>query len=111
MRIRNNLFPYPVLNSKETISSFVNSIFKFDYEEYQDDNYYYLNNIKIDLSDKKILELIEQDKAETKVIVECSRTIYRSIFSVNLTGTTIKIPISELRGPVEISCFIYAKKN
>ena len=111
MRIRNNLFPYPVLNSKETISSFVNSFFKFDYEEYQDDNYYYLKNIQIDLSDEKILELIEQGKAEAKVIVECSRTIYRSIFAVNLSETTIKIPISELRGPVEISCFIYAKEN
>lgn len=111
MRIKNNLFPYPVLNSKETISSFVNSLFRFDYEEFQDDNCYYLKNIKIDLSDKKILELMEQGKAEAKIIVECSRTIYRKIFSVDLNERTIKIPISELRGPVEISCFIYAKEN
>lgn len=111
MRIRNNLFPYPVLNSKENISSFVNSFFSFDYEEYQDDNYYYLKNIKVDLSDEKILELIEQGRAEAKIIVECSRTIYRNIFSISLDSTTIKIPISELRGLVEISCFIYAKEN
>lgn len=111
MRIRNNLFPYPVLNSKETISSFDNTFFRFDYEEYQDDNYYYLKNIKIDLNDAKILELIAQGKAEVKIIVECSRTIYRSIFAINMDESTIKIPISKLRGPVEISCFIYAKEN
>ena len=111
MRIRNNLFPYPVLNAKTNISSFVNSLFKFDYEEYQDNEYYYLNNIRIELNDEELLKLIEAGKAEAKIVVECSRTIYRKAFSVKLNSTSIKIPISDLRGPVEISCFIYAKEN
>ena len=111
MRIRNNLFPYPVLNAKTNISSFVNSLFKFDYEEYQDNEYYYLNNIRIELNDDELLKLIEAGKAEAKIVVECSRTIYRKAFSVKLNSTSIKIPISDLRGPVEISCFIYAKEN
>ena len=111
MRIKNNLFPYPILNSKESISSFVNSLFRFDYEEFKDDNYYYLKNIKVELNDDKLLELLSQNKAEIKIVVECSRTIYRRVFTVKLEPTTIKIPISNLRGPVEISCFIYAKEN
>ena len=111
MRIRNNLFPYPVLNAKTNISSFVNSLFKFDYEEYQDNDYYYLNNIRIELNDEELLKLIEAGKAEAKIVVECSRTIYRKAFPVKLNSTSIKIPISDLRGPVEISCFIYAKEN
>lgn len=111
MRIKNNLFPYPILNAKETLSSFNKTIFNFDYSENQDSEYYYLNNVHLNLSDRNLKELIYQKKASAKIIVECSRTLYRNIFEVGLDDKDIKIPIGFLRGPVEISCFIIANEN
>lgn len=111
MRIKNNLFPYPVLNAKETLSSFNNSIFNFDYIENQDSEYYYLNNVHLNLSDNNLQELILTNKASARMVVECSRTLYRSVFDVGLDDKNIKIPIGYLRGPVEISCFIIANEN
>lgn len=111
MRIKNNLFPYPILNAKETLSSFNKAIFNFDYSENQDVEYYYLNNVHLNLSDRNLKELLQQNKASARLVVECSRTLYRNIFEVGLEDKTIKIPIGFLRGPVEISCFIIANEN
>lgn len=111
MRVKNNLFPYPVLNAKETISSFSNAVFNFDYIEKQDNNYYYLSKIHINITDDNIKSLMEKQKVSAKIIVECSRTLYRNIFDVGLEDRDIKIPIGYLRGPVEISCFIIANDN
>jgi len=111
MRIKNNLFPYPVLNAKETLSSFHNSIFNFDYNENQDSEYYYLDNVHLNLSDKNLKELIYNNKASARIVVECSRTLYRNTFEVGLENNNIKIPIEYLKGPVEISCFIIANEN
>ena len=111
MRIKNNLFPYPILNAKETLSSFNNSIFNFDYTEDQDAEYYYLNNVHLNLSDKNLKKLIQNNKASARIVIECSRTLYRNSFEVGLEDKNIKIPIGFLRGPVEISCFILANEN
>lgn len=111
MRIKNNLFPYPVLNAKETLSSFNNVNFCFDYDEVQDDEYYCLKNVKISLNDNNLINLIKNGKAGIKIVVECSRTLYRNTFELTLDASDIKIPIGYLRGPVEISCFIYAKQD
>ena len=57
MRIKNSLFPYPVLNSKSQISSYNGVSFSFDYDEAQDKEFYYLKNICIKLDDDDINKL------------------------------------------------------
>jgi len=111
MRLKNSLFPYPLLNSKAYLSSFNGINFSFDYEEQQDSEYYYLNNIFISLNDDNLIQLLKSGKVGASVVVECSRTIYRNVFSIGLEPIDIKIPINNLRGPIEISCFMYAKDN
>ena len=111
MRVRNNLFPYPILNAKESLSSFSTSTFNFDYNENQDNEYYYLNNIRVNLTDNNLKELIDKKQASIKMIVECSRTLYRNVFNISLSESNIKIPVGYLRGPVEISCFIIANEK
>lgn len=111
MRIKNSLFPYPVLNSKSQISSYNGVSFSFDYDEEQDKEFYYLKNICIKLDDSNLINLLKNDEISAAVVVECSRTIYRKSFNVGLEPIDIKIPINNLRGPIEISCFMYAKGN
>ena len=80
MRLKNSLFPYPLLNSKSNLSSFNGINFSFDYEEKQDAEYYYLNNIMLSLDDDNLINLLKENKVGASVVVECSRTIYRKVF-------------------------------
>ena len=111
MRIKNSLFPYPVLNSKSQISSYSGVNFSFDYDEEQDKEFYYLKNICIKLDDSNLINLLKNGEVSAAVVVECSRTIYRKSFNIGLEPVDVKIPINNLRGPIEVSCFMYAKGN
>ena len=111
MRIKNSLFPYPVLNSKSQISSYNGVSFSFDYDEAQDKEFYYLKNICIKLDDDNLINLLKYGQVSAAVVVECSRTIYRKSFNIGLDPIDVKIPINNLRGPIEVSCFMYAKNN
>lgn len=111
MRIKNSLFPYPVLNSKSQISSYNGVSFSFDYDEAQDKEFYYLKNICIKLDDDNLINLLKNGQVSAAVVVECSRTIYRKSFNIGLDPIDVKIPINNLRGPIEVSCFMYAKNN
>lgn len=113
MRIGKRLFPYPILNSEKLYSQFENSAFSLQYDEEisEDNQYYLLNNLKCNLTDKNLIDLISAGKAEISVIVECPSTMIRQRYIIPLTSVTIKIPLTDLNGKVNVSAFVAAKED
>ena len=111
MQIGNKLFPYPVLNRTKNLSAYKTSEFSFDYEEEQDDENYILHNVCYTLTNDELNELIESGRAEARLLVECSETIFRENYPLTAEPTDIKIPYGSLRGRVVISCFVFAKET
>lgn len=111
MRVGKKLFPYPVLNNQNTITSFKESIYSLEYIEEENDNYLIFKDLHICLSNTTLNELLKNKKAKAVMIVECSQTLFRQTYEVSLDKIDIKISFTELRGIVDISSFIYATED
>lgn len=111
MRIGKKLFPYPTINNSKNASCFQNSNFALIYDDVEDDNNLVLKNAHIELDNQELLKLFEQGKIDAAVIVECSSTIFRKSFKISRIPADIKIPITNLRDQVVISCFVYATED
>ncbi|MTV50837.1 hypothetical protein GJ688_18050 [Heliobacillus mobilis] len=107
MDIRHKLYPYPVL-----------SAFSDDYVDSQ-----FISNVQVDknikeivftinilMDNKKLINLIEEEKAEYLIHIECSQTSYRAIFTTKEIEIVKNIPESKLNGKVAICSFIVAKE-
>ena len=46
MQVKNRIFPYPVLNNNAFISNYKDIKFELHYDEYNDNEYYVLKNIR-----------------------------------------------------------------
>lgn len=111
MRVGKKLFPYPVINNSEKISSFKNATFSLVYDDESDDENLILKDTHIVIDDLNLINLISQGKAKGALIIECSSTIYRETKEIDLENRDIIIPLSELNDKVFISSFIYATEN
>jgi len=111
MRIGRRLFPYPVINNSKNATCFKDCDYSFSYDDVEDKDNLILKDAHISLDNKELLELLEKGFAEAVVIVECSSTLYRNTFPISTIPSDIVVPLNDLRGKVEISCFIYAKQN
>lgn len=108
MRIGKRLFPYPVINQASELSGFKDCEFSIEYEMEQDESNYILKNAHINLTSKKLESLLMNGKARAVVVVECSYTVYRKVFPIDIEPSDIFIPTFSVRNKFEISCFIYA---
>ena len=111
MRIKNKLFPYPVLNNDIFFSNYEESTFELEYNDRFDDDYFILENIKVILTNKELNHLLEEEIAKCVCIVECPQSMYRKVFDISTKPQTIKISLFNLIGKLEISAFIYANKK
>lgn len=113
MRIGKRLFPYPTINNSRNASCFKNSSYSLEYVDYEDEKgtHLILKDACIVLNNRNLSNLINDGKAKAVLIVECSSTIFRKKYSISQTPIDIKIPLSNLRGKVEISSFIYATEE
>lgn len=111
MRIGKKLFPYPVLNNSKNCSSYKSSVFSLNYEKDIDNKFLILNNVCINTDDESLIELINSGDATAKLIVDCSQTIFRATFDINLVPQTIKLQIDDLDGKFCISCFVCANNE
>lgn len=111
MRIGKRLFPHPVINQSEELSGFKGCEFSLEYEIEQDDTNYVFKGIHINLTSNRLIELLKQGKAKAVVVVECSYTVYRQVFSIGFEPTDVFIPLGRLRNKFEISSFIYATED
>lgn len=108
MRIKDKLFPYPVL-----------CIYTDDYEDNNFDvdikaqrDIHYINiTLNLRLNDEVLIDMINSSEAEIVFHIECSKTFFRKIYIANNMKKVISIPEQNLNGNVEICCFILAKKN
>ena len=111
MRVGRKLFPYPVINNSEKISSFKDSTFSLVYEDESDEENLILKDAHLIIDDMNLISLISQGKVKGALIVECSATIYREKFDIGMKNRDIIIPLSELNDKVYISSFLYATEN
>lgn len=111
MRVGKRLFPYPVINNSEKVSSFKNSTFSLVYEDASDDENLILKNAHLVIDDINLINLMSKGIVMGALIIECSATIYRVTKSIGLENVDIIIPLSELNDKVYISSFLYAVDN
>ena len=111
MQIGNKLFPYPILNRTKNLSAYKTSDFYFDYEETDDETDFVLHNAHYVLKNDELRDLVTNGKAEVKLLVECSPTVFRENYTITEEPSDIRIPFGSLKDRVVISCFMYAKEN
>lgn len=111
MRIGKRLFPYPTINNSKIASCFKNSNYSLEYDDASDSKYLILKNAHITIDNPELIKLINDQKAEAVIVIECSSTIFRTVKAITSEPQDIKILLHNLRGKVEISSFIYAKED
>lgn len=111
MRIGKRLFPYPTINNSKIASCFKNSNYSLEYDDASDSKYLILKNTHIAIDNPELIKLINEQKAEAVIVIECSSTIFRTVKAITSEPQDIKILLHNLRGKVEISSFIYAKED
>ncbi len=108
MRIKNKLFPYPVLHQNVFFSNYNQSEFKLSYDDKIQDGLFLLENICITLSNPELKEMLNDGVLKCACIVECPQSMYRKTFEISETPRTIEIQLFNLIGKLEISAFLYA---
>lgn len=111
MQIGNKLFPYPTINNIGLRNCFKETMYAFKCNDYNDGKNYVLENAYIEINNDNIRNLITEGYLGVGLIIECSATVYRKMFELSLEPQDILIPIGDLRDRVEISCYIYAKRD
>lgn len=111
MQIGNKLFPYPTINNINVRSCFKETTYSFKCNEDNDGQKYILKDAHIEINNEEITRMIEEGYLGVGLIIECSPTVYRKMFEITTEPQTIEIAIGDLRDKVEVSCYIYAKKD
>lgn len=117
MRIRNRLFPYPVLNNNELLSDYRSgNTFELVFDglktgEMIVDGQVVLSNVRIDSSNCFIADLMREGKVRGLLVIECSESVFRHKYDISFKPRNISIPVSHFNGKVEISAFIYAAED
>lgn len=111
MQIGNKLFPYPTINNIGLRNCFKETVYSFKCNDYNDGQNYVLENACIEINNDNIKKLINEGYLGVGLVIECSATVYRKMFEISIEPHTINIPIGDLRDRVEVSCYIYAKKD
>lgn len=108
MQIRNRLFSYPVYSSD--VDDYIVNNFTFEYNVENDGE-----SLKIiyttKISNKFILNGIENENIKLTILVECSKTAYRQLFILNDLNGVVEIASHLLSAKVEICCLLLANKN
>lgn len=111
MRVGNKLFPYPVLNNSKIITGYKNSEFELLFDIKENKEVLLLENVRVNIHNDEIVNLINNGKIKSVLIIECSSTIFRETRDIGAEPTTIEINKSNLSSKVEISAFIYANED
>lgn len=108
MKVRNKMYPYPVLSSYA--DDYVGS--KFDVNSsYSMDGYDLKLDFSAELQNKQLMELLEDGRAIIVYHIENSLAGFRNAYETASLNHSIKIPIRRIKDKVEICSFIIAKKN
>lgn len=115
MRIGNRLFPYPVLNRDQNLSSYPEGTgfgLEFDRDESGspiiNDSDLVLVNAHYRIEFAPIEEILARGLVSGLLVVECSASMYRESFQISNNPKEIRIPLGNLNGKVSVSCYLYA---
>lgn len=111
MQIGNKMFPYPTINNIGLRNCFKETTYAFKCNDYNDGQNYILEDAYVEINNENIKRLMSEGYLGVGLIIECSTTVFRKMYEITIEPQTIKIPIGDLRDRVEISCYIYAKKE
>lgn len=111
MRIKNKLFPYPVMNDEKLYTGFKSSEFKFTYDYEMNEDNFIIKNLIVHLNNTNLLNLYEEGKINIVCIVECARSMFRKAYNLTLEPNEIIIPKYDIVGKIEVSAFIYANET
>ena len=100
MRVGKKLFPYPVINNSEKVSSFKDSSFSLVYEDASDDEFLILKDAHLVIDDLNLVNLMSKGMVIGALVIECSATIYRVTKEISLENRDIIIPLSELNDKI-----------
>lgn len=104
----NNSFPYPVLSSEN--DNYKNSKFETFIEAQKSFGQLHIN-LKCDLQDSTLAQLIADEKAKYALHIECPQTSFRQIFQSAEPYVVASIPDNRLRGKVDVHPFILVNKK
>lgn len=82
MKVGKKLFPYPVLNNSKNSSGFENSKFQLMIELKQDEKYFIIENVHIEVENQDIERLLADGRAKAIMVVECSTTVFREKYEI-----------------------------
>lgn len=111
MRTGRRLFPYPLLNNEKLYSQFKDSTFALQYEEFITNENYVLKDIKCELTNNDLIELVKSERASVVCVIECAGTMFRKNYKLSLEPTNIIIPLTDLNGKISVSAYIVANKD
>ncbi len=104
----NTSYPYPVLDKNN--DDYIDSTFKAIIDarvEFGD----LIVEVTFDLNNAKIQQLINSQDCIYAVHISCSPTSYRKVFKTINKNLSIRVPIKELRGKIDINTFILANNS
>ena len=108
MKVRNKMYPYPVLSSYA--DDYVGS--KFDViSSFSLDGYDLKLDFSAELQNEHLMELLEDGRATIVYHIENSLAGFRNAYETDSLNHSIKIPIRRIKDKVEICSFIIAKKD
>lgn len=108
MELRNKLYPYPVLDSSS--EQYKTGNFETDLNS-TIEGYNIRLVFKSKLDEKGLMSLINQGKATFVYHLECPQTGFRNVHITDQLEFSCTIPGKNLRGYLEICCFVIAKEN
>lgn len=111
MQIGNKMFPYPTINNIGLRNCFKETTYALKCNDYNDGQNYILEDTYVEINNDNIKRLMSEGYLGVGLIIECSTTVFRKMYEITIEPQTIKIPIGDLRDRVEISCYIYAKRE
>lgn len=116
MRIGNRLFPYPVLNNNAELSDYkATSSFALAFDRSDDSliegEAIVFKQAHYELTNKGLEELIAQGRAACIMVVECSPTLFRQAYPLDVIGKDVRISVNALSGTVYVSCYVFATEK
>lgn len=109
MRLKNRIFPYPVITEKEN-TAYVHGHFQTNIEADQA-GYDVVLNVISDLTDEKLNRLLKEGKTEFVYHIECPLTAFRKIYRTSNRQYNILVSKDDLKGVVQFCSFLVAKKD
>ncbi|WP_410220972.1 hypothetical protein [Pedobacter sp.] len=107
MKFNDVSFPHPVLGLNDSINGNI-ELQNPEINSLQD---IYKIIIKLHFNNDDLKKILGEGKAEYYCEVTCTNTLYRQVFLSDSSKIEIEIPKKEVKGRVEFTCLLVAKKD